>query len=239
MLKLNPKRGKMEILSDFEVKIDSEMLMQELKISHDSDDAREFNKLLDQASKIARPKALYTEAFIESKKGDEIIINGVKFTSIALRKNLDKVEKVFPFIATCGIELDRVKFEKNDFLKDYWWDTIKGYFLMKARENLLLFLEKKFFLKKTAVMSPGDGDYGIWPIEQQKELFSIFGDVEKLIGVKLTDSYLMIPNKTISGILFSTEHDFNSCKVCQRKNCAMRKSAFDRKLWEELNIKDK
>ncbi|MBC8461851.1 MAG: hypothetical protein H8D67_28105 [Deltaproteobacteria bacterium] len=35
-------------------------------------------------------------------------------------------------------------------------------------------------------------------IEQQKELFSIFGNVEDLIGVKLTDSYLMIPNKSVS-----------------------------------------
>jgi hypothetical protein len=226
----------MEILSGFDGIVDRKTLMEQLRIPDDSDDAMEFDKLLELAVKIANPKAIYTEGFVEAKTEDELIINGVKFKSRVLRKNFNKVEKVFPFIATCGTELDQVKFDKNDFLRDYWWDTIKGYFLMKARKNLLSFLEKRFFLKKTAVMSPGTGNYGIWHIEQQKELFSLIGDVEKLVGVKLTDSYLMIPNKSVSGILFSTEHDFNSCKVCRRENCPTRKSPFDGNLWKNLEI---
>ncbi|MCD6407759.1 hypothetical protein J7L87_01750 [bacterium] len=35
------------------------------------------------------------------------------------------------FIATCGTKLDSIKF-KDDILKDWWWETIKGYFLERG-----------------------------------------------------------------------------------------------------------
>ena len=81
-------------------------------------------------------------------------------------------------------------------------------------------------------MSPGAGDADTWAIEQQRDLFSLFGNVFELIGVELTDSFLMIPNKSVSGILFPTEIDFRSCQVCHRKNCPSRSAPFDRRLWE-------
>jgi hypothetical protein len=86
-------------------------------------------------------------------------------------------------------------------------------------------------------MNPGSGDANVWPIEQQKELFSLFGDVENLIGVRLTDSFLMVPNKSVSGICFPTEINFQSCQLCHRMNCNGRKAPFDRKLWESVNHK--
>ncbi|MCX7916642.1 MAG: vitamin B12 dependent methionine synthase, partial [bacterium] len=197
----------------------------------DSEDEREFLNLVEIAKKIGKPKAVYIEGFIEEKRDDSVIINGVKFTSIVLRKNLENVEKVFVFIATCGIELNQINF-KDDILKDYWWDTIKGYFLEIARKNLFEYLQERYFLKKVISMSPGASEKYVWPIEQQKELFSLFGDVESLIGVKLAESYLMIPNKSVSGFLFSTEKDYKSCKICRRKNCPGRIAEFDEELWK-------
>ena len=72
----------------------------------------------------------------------------------------------------------------------------------------------------------------VWPIEQQGELLSLFGDVKKLIGVELTDSFLMIPKKSISGVIFPTEIDFRSCQVCHRENCPSRSAPFDEILWQ-------
>ncbi len=65
------------------------------------------------------------------------------------------------------------------------------------------------------------------PIEQQRGLFALLGDVEQAIGVRLTESFLMIPNKTTSGILFPTEADFRSCEVCHRENCPARHAPFN------------
>jgi cobalamin-dependent methionine synthase I len=38
---------------------------------------------------------------------------------------------------------------------------------------------------------------------EQKKLFALFGDVEGDIGVKLSDSNIMYPGKSVSGIYFS------------------------------------
>ena len=82
-------------------------------------------------------------------------------------------------------------------------------------------------------MNPGSGDVDIWPIEQQRELFSLFGDVKALIGVTLTDSFLMIPNKTVSGVFYPTEVDFVTCQLCHRERCPNRRAPFDAHLWDE------
>jgi len=50
--------------------------------------------------------------------------------------------------------------------------------------------------------------------------------------VELTDSFLMKPNKTVSGIVFPTEEDFRSCQVCRRADCPSRSAAFDAHLWD-------
>ncbi|HPP66626.1 MAG TPA: vitamin B12 dependent-methionine synthase activation domain-containing protein [bacterium] len=226
----------MEILNNFKCDLNAEMLMKKLKISEGSEDELEFKHLVNTALDIANPKAVYLEGFIKTKGDDFVIINGVKFTSATLRKNLQDIERVFVYIATCGVELDSVKFSHNDFLKEYWWDIIKNHFLEIARSNLIEYIKKRYMLTKTAIMVPGGGEAGIWDISQQKQLFSLFGNVEKLIGVRLTETCLMIPNKSVSGILFPTEKDYHGCKLCRRHNCPGRKAEFDEQLWNALGI---
>lgn len=76
-------------------------------------------------------------------------------------------------------------------------------------------------------MAPGSGAADVWPITQQKTLFAIFGNVEELIGVKLTDSCLMIPIKSVSGIFFPTIAKFESCMLCPRDVCPRRRAPYD------------
>jgi len=76
-----------------------------------------------------------------------------------------------------------------------------------------------------------------WPIEEQAPLFKLLGDVENSIGVKLTDSLLMLPAKSISGIYFPTEVSFFSCQLCPRQRCESRKAKYDPGLAEQYGIK--
>jgi hypothetical protein len=89
-------------------------------------------------------------------------------------------------------------------------------------------------MAKWAVMHPGSGDADVWPIEQQKELFALLGDVGGLTGVTLTDSMLMIPTMSVSGIVFPTERDFATCQVCHREDCLRRAAPFDEAVWREV-----
>jgi hypothetical protein len=130
--------------------------------------------------------------------------------------------------------MDEIFPSGGSMLANFWWDMIKTDLLVAAERHVRDHLQQSFRLGKTAIMRPGAGDATIWPIQQQQPLCSLLGNVEEEIGVKLTDSYLMIPHKTTSGFLFPTEKDFRSCEVCHRVNCPSRYADFNKELWEEL-----
>ena len=228
----------MEVLTGIPCKLNIQSLLKRCHIQEGSDDAVQFEALLNEARALASPKAVYKESFIDTKGKNFVIIDGVTFVSRALRANLEKVERAFPYVATCGRELDQINVSNHGFLGPFWLDTIKSVLLGLSRTYLNTYLERRYALGKTAAMSPGSGDATVWPIEQQKELFSIFGSVNDLIGVELTDSCLMIPNKSVSGIRFPTQIDFRSCMLCHRENCSGRSAPFDRKMWESHKNKD-
>ena len=224
----------MEILTEIPFSLDIDSLMKQAHVESGSDDAEELRALVDMAMQVGKPKAAYTMSFIEHRDGDTIQVGGISFTSRMLSRNLKSVERVFPLIATCGHEMTEAFPAKGDMLKEFWWDLIKTHLLHVANKYLSDHLHHRFRLGKTVIMRPGSGDASVWPIEQQRGLFVLLGDVQKAIGVRLTDSFLMVPNKTTSGILFPTEKDFRSCEVCHRENCPSRHAPFNKRLWEEI-----
>jgi hypothetical protein len=224
----------LKILDKIPFEPDQERLMEAVRIEPGSEDAAGFEKLLSQAVEVAAPKAIFNECFIGQKTTNAVEIGGATFTSTVLRKNLDEVERVFAYVATCGRELDELDIGADEFLAPFWLDAIKSEALRAGVQYLNEYLDHTYALGKTANMSPGSGDASIWPIEQQEGLFSLIGDVTSAIGVELTPSFLMVPNKTISGIRFPTEIDFRTCQLCHRQNCPSRAAPFDRELWESI-----
>jgi hypothetical protein len=222
----------MEVLTQIPFELDAAAILKTVHIEPDSSDGRTVGHLIDLARRMARPKALYKEAFINAKEPDTVTIEGTTFTSRILRANLEPVQRVFAFVATCGHELDAAELPPGDFLVEFWWDTIKAALLGCAIRHLNEHLKRRYAMDRTASMSPGSGDAAVWPIEQQRELFTLLGDVKGRIGVELTESFLMKPNKTVSGICFATKVDFRTCQVCHRQDCPSRSAPFNPDLWE-------
>ena len=75
-------------------------------------------------------------------------------------------------------------------------------------------------------MNPGSAEVGVWPLAQQRPLFRLLGDPKAAIGVVLTESLLMIPNKSVSGVLFPSRAGWVSCQVCSRSGCVGRRAAY-------------
>jgi hypothetical protein len=184
-----------------------------------------IEEMLALAHPVARPRSLYEVAYVESRDGDTLTIGGVSFTSRLLRINLEGVERVFPYIATCGQEMDSVVLPDGDFMKCYTLDVIKELALRSAVDYLQAYLKSRFAVTKLSRMNPGS--LPAWPITDQSNLFAIFGDVAALIGVHLTESSLMIPVKSSSGIFFPTEVSFESCRLCAREGCPGRRAALN------------
>ena len=195
----------------------------------------EFTDLVKLVEASACPKVMIREAFIEEHGKGFVVINDVKFTSAALRHNLEGIGRVFAYITTCGREVEELPVDPKDFVLGSWLHYIKLDLLKNCFPVLHTTVKTRMGVEKLSSMNPGSGDASVWPIDQQVGLFSLFGDVEELIGVRLTDSFLMSPDVSTSGILFPTEQEYKNCQLCHRKNCSNRTAPFNAKLWEKVN----
>lgn len=227
-------RAGLTVLEDISWKADIDGLMKRFCLQPDSPDAKRVEVLARQAEEIGRPKVLYKEAHVEDKGEDYVIVDGVRLTSRVLRINLEGAYRVFPYIATSGTELERWSENIDDILERYWADTIKEIALYEALRAFEKHLDENFNPGRTSSMNPGS--LGDWPICQQRQLFKILGHPERYIGVKLTESYLMLPIKSLSGIRFSTQIDFENCKLCSRKSCSDRRVPYDPELARSYGI---
>ena len=216
----------MEVFDSIPVRLDAEEILERLHIRKENKYVEGIvQELIEIVRPLAKPKAIYKVSYVDNESENSLYIDGVRFTSHVLRVNLDKVGRVFPYVATCGRELDEIALPSDDFMKQYCLDTIKEMILRAALHYLDDYLIRDYVLGQVSKMNPGS--LGDWPITQQKELFSIFGNVEDLIGVKLTESSLMLPVKSVSGIYFPTEIRFESCQLCPREVCSERRASYN------------
>ena len=215
-----------EVLSEIPVNLNLEKVLKRLKIGdrHHKEQIESIKKLVGLATNLITPKAAYKVSYVEDKKDIRVNIEGVEFESKVLRKNLDKIGKVFPYIITIGKNLENRAASAKDLLEQFYLEEIADLALEYTLKKLERYLQEKYKPGQLSRMSPGS--LKDWPITEQRKLFSLFGDTQKIVGVSLTDSYLMIPRKSISGILFPTEIKFYSCKLCPRERCERRRAPY-------------
>lgn len=212
-----------EVLINIPFIIDHEELLKALMINNESDKNRVF-ELIREAEEQAVPRAVYREVFISETATDYVVIGEQKIISKLLRKNIGDSQRAYVYVITVGEELDKWAKKYTDILESYWVDEIQKMILNLVIEIIYSKLDKQLNTAITSDMNPGS--LADWPLEEQAKLFSLLGNVEEKIGVKLTESYLMLPAKSISGIKFSTEEEFSNCQLCKRENCPTRRVPY-------------
>jgi hypothetical protein len=225
----------METLDNLPVEVNLKEVRTILHLDRNRD-LQSLQRLIDTATPLIKPKAAFKLCYIEKKLKDAVIVAGLRLKSKVLRKNLDSVERLFPYVVTIGATLEKAIRRIHNPLEKYYLDAIGNVALTAARKNLHEHLCTKFALGKISFMSPGS--LPDWPLEAQNQLFQLLADVEDVIGVHLTQSLLMIPTKSVSGIYFQTEVSFLNCQLCQRGNCPGRKARYDEKRAREYGILD-
>jgi hypothetical protein len=223
----------MEILNNIPVELKMAEIKRRLHINRDQD----FNlarELVDHSHNLLDAKALYKICYIDQKHEDSVTVGSHSFKSKVLRKNLDAVERIFPYVVTIGPRFEEDVRDCEDILRKYYLDMIGTLAITSALMYLKKYLQSKYALDKVSFMSPGS--LADWPIEEQRPLFGLLEDTENTIGVKLTDSLLMLPAKSESGIFFPTETTFLNCQLCPRKECMGRKGPYSEDLAREYGI---
>lgn len=224
----------MEILDNIPVEISVEDVLKAVRLSRRSlSMEKSIRNLMGKVKQVARPKVLYKVSYIENRDENSVNIDGKKFDSRILKMNLENAERVFPYIITAGRELESIEISKSDYMKMFLLDAIKELILESAIGYFEIYLTKKYALGTMSHMNPGS--LRDWPVTQQTGLFSIFGDVDDLIDVKLTSSFLMDPIKSVSGIYFPTEINFKSCMLCSMQRCSKRRAAYSHEMVEKYS----
>lgn len=225
----------MKVIESIPVKLDSDVLVKDLRIRRNVEYIKnKLDSLIEAITPVMNPKALYSVSFVDKIEGDQVTIGDTVFTSKVVRMNLEQVGRVFPYIVTAGSELDDVELSKGQ--SAMLLDQVKTVVVSKAYQYLRTHLAEKYGIKKLSSVAPGRLDE--WPLTQQRELFSLFGDNVDRIGVRLTKTYLMVPVKTVSGLLFPSEAGFESCELCSREKCVGRRAAYDPKLVEIFGVEN-
>jgi hypothetical protein len=182
-------------------------------------------RLAASARDVLEPGAAFRASYVGEKAEDAVVIDGVLFRSRVLRRNLEGIGRVFPFVLTVGKALDRTIDRTSDLLEAYLLDEIGNLALGEARRHFEHHLRRTFALEKISFMSPGC--LQDWPLEEQRNLFSLLAGVESALGVRLTESLLMLPRKSVSGIYFPAAVPFLACQLCARERCDNRKACYD------------
>lgn len=220
----------MKILSLSGIKLNAESVARRLRVG----DQGIVQRLIDSAEAVIAPAAAFRVCYVGEKRDAGVVVDGVAFTSRVLRRNLNGVGRVFPFVLTIGQAFDEAIDSTGDMLEKYLLDEIGNMALREARSQIEHHLRSTFALDKISCMAPGSLED--WPLEQQNPLFALLSGVESTIGVTLTKSCLMLPRKTISGIYFPSEVTFVSCQLCPRERCEGRKARYDKNKARQYGI---
>lgn len=187
--------------------------------------------VLEEAVSVARPRAVYRVCRVESVGENSVVIEDRTFRSRILAVNLRAVYRVFPFVLTCGPELES------------WGRLQRGPFDGAcAQAACLAILESSLEIlaeRIRDVYRPGElsrmnpGSLEDWPLSEQRPLFELLQGLEERIGVRLRPDGLMEPLLSVSGLWFPGEESFESCMLCAMEKCPGRRAPYDPGLYDK------
>jgi hypothetical protein len=218
------------VLDDISTTLPENDLFERLRVRRDSTRGTELLDLIRKAESVGRPRAYFGEASIEERGDDYVVVEGIRFSSRVLVVNTEKTQRVFPFVVTCGTELESWANGLDGLLYRFWSEEIRIAAMRNALAAVEAYLASTYHLDKSSRMAPGEFDD--WPIQEQLPLFQLLSDTEKAVGVRLTESMMMLPTKSASGMFFAAAHSFEACMLCTQATCPNRRAPYDPELYD-------
>lgn len=204
---------------------DFSRLAERVRLDLSPDCREELADMVKEAGELLRPRGVWRCTYIDKTDSEGFESEGRRFTSALAAKQLSTNHRIFPYLVSCGPEIDLLPLEGRDMLSPFWLDQIKQLALNAALKALREDLNARLSPGRLSSMNPGSGNREVWQIEDQGPLFDLIGEENRTwCGVELTDSFLMKPNKSLSGFFFSSEINYESCSYCDRVHCPDRRS---------------
>ena len=187
----------------------------------------ELEEMIGEADALAEPVALFGVCAVTDAQAERVTVGDVTVENTLVAEKLGDKKRCFPYIATCGSALEAWSEQyKDDLLSEYWADEIKKKYLRKVIVALRDYLTETYHIGGyPAALNPGSRQE--WTVAGQRELFAMLGGtdfVREQLGVTYTDSFLMLPTKSVSGITFESETFYENCQYCPLDDCPGRRA---------------
>jgi len=222
------------LITDIPVHLDVPMVLAGIKSSGANKRLESvIGELIPVVLPVVRPKVLFKEARVTLANGVHLAVNGFEFSHHVPSLSFQIGEMVFPYVTTCGLEIESLQFP-GDMLKDYCLNMIKNTVLMHSAVKYFEdYLKSTYKLTEVSRLGPGEA---MGSTRQQRTLFSLLGDVEGAVGVRLSEHNMMVPEKSSSGIYFETAGRIESCQWCPN-DCRARRAPYDPELFKTYRKK--
>ncbi len=219
---------------DVDIEIDKKQVCRYIGYDDDQNMSVRISSLIDDYSEHAHslinPSFSYLIKDVEWARGSISLIEGsIIFKSRIITKLLERCTQVAIFLVTIGKYLEETSFQlardglilQATILDAIGSDAVEGV-VGFAQDKIKEIVKAQGYVTSRR-FSPG---YCDWNIGQQRMLF--YALTGNTIGVRLTGECLMIPQKSISGIIGigpakANVENYNPCKTCRKQNCPGRR----------------
>ena len=221
-------------IKDFEIEIDKDEVCRYLGYGKDQDPSSSISSLIDgeidDAYELIQPSCFYQLMDIRRVRKPWVILeDGLRITSELLSWVLGRCHRVAIFMTTIGQDLENRVAElmaEGQILRATLLDAVGS----EAAEKTACYLEDKVRelvnsngAEITLRYSPG---YCDWDITQQRVLFQAMNSAP--LTVDLTEECLMVPRKSVSGIIGVGHFEkrrlrYSPCRFCTKTDCLSRR----------------
>jgi hypothetical protein len=187
-----------------------------------------LDECLREAHDIVDPRYLCTLETVSMVLNPVTVVrDSLALESQVLADLLERCSSVVVFVATIGEHLEssaRKLASEENLMRSYIMDAIGSAAVEQVVEHVQTSvgrLARSQGLTASRRFSPG---YCDWDVRQQRALFEL-ADAQ-LVGVHLTDAGLMVPRKSVSGVIGLGPSDiesYNPCTLCDKDNCIGRR----------------
>jgi len=189
-----------------------------------------ISEYVENVCHLIEPAYSYVIRDVEMVQGPRVVIEGsITFKSQVIARLLEQCQKVAVFLVTIGNHLEEMVCrlaEDKLVLQAAVLDAIGS----DIAETVADFVQGKVGevagaqgLCISRRFSPG---YCDWDVRQQRNVFrAMNGDCA---GIRLTEGCLMLPRKSVSGVIgigpsWANLEQYNPCETCDKLDCAWRR----------------
>jgi hypothetical protein len=188
------------------------------------------DRYIEECTRIMTPLGGYVLAeSVEPDSSEEIAIEGIRFhAGKIIHKMLKNSETYAFFLVTIGPEPERLARDllaNGEFLEGYITDLVASALVDAVADQVHEALRKVALTRNMKVTNRYSPGYCSWDVAEQQKLFKLF--LENTCGISLSESSLMSPVKSISGIVgIGPDVKFNAytCEICPMKTCTFSKA---------------